>query len=406
MITGLLGKSLKHSYSPEIHALFGSGNYRLFEREESALPAFFAEAAFDGLNVTIPYKTEVIRFLGELSETAKALGSVNTVVKRPDGTLFGDNTDVYGFLETVRKSNVSVSGKKVLVLGSGGASKAVQYALRLLGAKPVVVSRKGPVSYETLETEADASVIVNCTPVGMFPGNGEKPVCLGLFRRLEAVFDLIYNPLRTALLQEAESRDIPAVNGLYMLVAQAAKSHDLFTGTPVSADLIEETYRTVLGRKENVVLIGMPGAGKTTVARKLGEALGFPVYDSDAYVKEMTGKTPEEIILNEGEDAFRTLETKALSEISVKTGIVLSTGGGVVTRPENEAILKQNGRVWFLEREIGSLPKEGRPLSGGDLQTLYEARIDDYRRFADETAVNITIDGAVRAILKGRTERI
>ena len=386
--SGLLGEKLGHSYSPAIHAAFGDYSYPLFEKTAEELPRFFAEAPFDGINVTIPYKKAVVPFMDELSETAAALGSVNTVIKRPDGTLYGDNTDVYGFTETVCVSGLSVSGKKTLVLGSGGASAAVQYALKNLGAQVVVISRTGENNYENLFLHADARFIVNATPVGMFPRNDETPLSLSGFPELEGVFDLVYNPARTMLLQEAASLGIPAFNGLRMLVSQAAKSSESFTGVPVPQDLVETVIRQLSKQMENVVLIGMPGAGKTVIARALAGLTGRPVFDSDEEVTKKTGKTPAMLIEQEGEAAFRTIETEVLQELAKKSGAILSTGGGVVTRPENEAILKRNGKVVWIRRALSELPREGRPLSQGDLKALYAVREPMYRKFADFTVEN------------------
>lgn len=406
MKTGLLGKTLAHSFSPEIHTLFGAESYALFEQEEANLPAFFGEAPFDGLNVTIPYKEAVIPYLDGLSETAKALHSVNTIVKREDGTLFGDNTDVFGFLEMIRHAGFDPAGKKGLVLGSGGASKAVVYALLTIGAHPVVVSRSGPIRYEDLPAHADAAFLVNCTPVGMYPENGKSPVSLESLPRIEAVFDLIYNPLRTSLLLEAKALNIPAWNGLAMLVYQAAKSYEAFTGTKVESAKCEAVLKEMSERKENIVLIGMPGAGKTTIAKMLGERLNRPVFDSDEQITEITGKTPKAWIETEGEEAFREAETKVLRELGKRSGILLSTGGGVVTRPENEALLRQNGRIVFIDRKTERLSLENRPLSE-DVKSLYDARIGAYLRFADDIVHNDgTIDDAVEMILNGRTEHL
>ena len=386
--SGLLGEKLGHSYSPAIHASFGDYSYPLFEKTAEELPRFFAEAPFDGINVTIPYKKAVVPFMDGLSETAAALGSVNTVIKRPDGTFYGDNTDVYGFTETVHTSGLSVSGKKTLVLGSGGASAAVQFALKRLGAQVVVISRTGENNYENLFLHADARFIVNATPVGMFPRNDETPLSLSGFPELEGVLDLVYNPARTMLLQEAASLGIPAFNGLRMLVSQAAKSSEGFTGVPVPQDLVETVIRQLSKQMENVVLIGMPGAGKTVIARALAGLTGRPVFDSDEEVTAKTGKTPAMIIEREGEAAFRTIETETLKELAKKSGAILSTGGGAVTRPENEAILKRNGKVVWIRRALSELPREGRPLSQGDLKALYDVREPLYRKFADLTVEN------------------
>ena len=399
--SGLLGETLGHSYSPVIHARLGDYPYALFERKAEELPAFFEEAAFDGINVTIPYKKAVVPFMDELSETAAALGSVNTVVKRPDGTFFGDNTDVYGFTETVRLSGLDLSGKKVLVLGSGGASAAVVFALKALGARPVVISRRGENNYENLDLHRDARGIVNATPVGMYPRNGEAPLSLKGFPSLEGVFDLIYNPARTLLLEEAGSLGIPAFNGLYMLVSQAAKSSERFTGVPVPEEKVRAIVRDLAAETENVILIGMPGAGKTAVAKALSDLTGRPVFDSDAEVQRTTGRTPAAIIETDGEAAFRRIEAEALKELSKKSGVILSTGGGAVTVPSNEAVLRGNGRTVWIRRALADLPREGRPLSSGDLEEMYRVREPMYRRFSDLIVENDgTVEEAAEKILK------
>ena len=385
MRCGLLGKKLGHSYSPAIHAMLsGSYTYGLFEKEEAELPAFLRSGDWDGLNVTIPYKKTVIPYLDGLSETARAIGSVNTIVRREDGSLYGDNTDYDGFLETLRYMCIEPAGQKVLVLGSGGASAMACYALKGLGAEPVVISRSGENNYGNLHLHADAELLVNTTPVGMFPDNGKSPISLELFPELSCVVDFVYNPMRTKLILEAEELDIPHVNGLRMLVGQARRAAEIFTGKSIP---LSETGR-IMGLLErnmqNAVLIGMPGCGKSTLARLLGKALGREVLETDAMIEERTGRSIPDIIRQDGEDAFRRLETEALAEAGKQSGKVISTGGGCITRAENYELLYQNGVIIWIERALPLLAREGRPLSeGADLAEMYRRRAPFYDMFAD-----------------------
>jgi len=387
---GLLGERLVHSYSPAIHAALGDYGYELFEVAPKALGAFLTGGEFDALNVTIPYKKAVIPYCAALTDTAREIGSVNTIVRRADGTLLGGNTDAFGFERTVRRSGASLAGKKALVLGSGGASAMVCAVLRRLGAgEIVVISRSGENNYGNLERHADAAALVNTTPVGMYPGNGTSPVDLRAFPACEAVFDLIYNPARTALLMQAEALGIPHANGLHMLVAQAWRSAEAFTGRSLDPARIDGIERDLARQMRNVVLIGMPGCGKSTVARRLGRALGRETVDADALVAERAGMSIPEIFARCGEEGFRARETETLRELGKRSGLVIATGGGCVTREENYAPLHQNGTIVWLRRGLDRLARRGRPLSqGADLAAMYAAREPQYRRFADVTVDN------------------
>ena len=400
---GLLGEKLGHSYSPELHAFFGDYDYELFEVAPGDLEDFLRERDFQGLNVTIPYKTTVHDICEHLTEAAEAIGSVNTVVKQPDGTLLGDNTDAAGFEGMVWKSRVRVLGRKCLVLGSGGASLAVRYVLNKLGAgQVVVISRSGEDNYDNLDKHKDASVIVNTTPVGMYPKTGAAPVNLRDFPQCEGVLDIIYNPARTALIQQAEALGIPCLGGLYMLVEQARCASQVFTGKPLPAIRSKEAYSVMSRRKDNRILIGMPGSGKSTVGRILAERLGRSFVDCDTELEKRLGMTAGDYILKAGEEDFRAQETAILAQLGKESGLVIATGGGCVTRPENYPLLHQNGTIIFLERELSKLPKKGRPLSlRGNLQDMYAIRLPMYRRFADLIVPN---DGSPETVAKNVEE--
>lgn len=383
---GLLGEKLGHSYSPAIHNMLGGYSYRLFERKPAEVEDFLRNGQWNGLNVTIPYKKTVFPYMDSVSDAAQAVGSINTIVKKPDGAMFGDNTDVYGFREMLRHSGIRISGAKVLVLGSGGASAAVTYVLRSEGAIPVIISRSGENNYDNLALHADAEVIVNTTPLGMYPNNGASAVDLTCFPKCRGVLDVVYNPARTALLLQAEKLGIAAENGLYMLVAQAARSSERFTGIPVPGEKTEAIYRTLSGSLQNLILIGMPGCGKSTVARKLGELTGRRVLDSDEAITKHYHATPEELIRTKGEAAFRDMEHEVLTELGKESGAIISTGGGAVTRKDNYPALHQNGIILWLRRDVEQLATDHRPLSQQTSPAkLYAIRRPMYEAFADRS---------------------
>ena len=402
MKCGLLGQTLGHSYSPQIHAAFGSYSYELFEKQPEELEDFLRHGDFHGLNVTIPYKKAVIPYCAELSPTAAALGAVNTIVRRSDGTLIGHNTDHFGFQTMLEHSKLCVFGKKVLVLGSGGASNTAAAVLAHAGAEVIVISRNGENHYGNLHLHQDAAVIVNCTPVGMYPNTGASPIDLELFPHLEGVLDVIYNPARTKLLLDAEAKGLTACNGLLMLVAQAKESAEWFLGEKLPDGLLTSVYQSLKRQMENIVLIGMPGSGKSTVGKLLAEATGKEFVDADSILEKTAGKTIPEIFKTEGEAAFRTLETEVLKDLGKRSGIVLSTGGGCVTREENYCSLHQNGKIFWLTRDVAKLPTDGRPLSQTtDLSRMYEIRKPLYTRFADCIVANSgTAEETAKAILK------
>ena len=392
MKCGLLGRKLGHSYSPQIHALLGNYSYQLFEKEPEEIGDFLKNGDFTGLNVTIPYKKEVIPFLDELSPAAARLGAVNTIVRR-DGKLIGHNTDYFGFRRLVQESGLQVAGKKVLVLGSGGASSTAVAVLQELGAKVTVISRSGENNYENLERHADATVIANTTPVGMYPNTGKSALSLDGFPRLEGVLDAVYNPARTQILLDAEHRGLAAVNGLWMLVAQAKESAEWFTGEEIPDSRIAKSHHILRLQMENIILIGMPGCGKTAVGQQLAQKLCKKFVDADESLEARVCRKITDIIPNDGEAAFREMESETLAELGKQSGLVIATGGGCVTQPQNYPLLHQNGTIFWLIRELDKLPTDGRPLSQkGTLGQMYEARMPLYLRFADAAISN---DGSI-----------
>ena len=383
MKCGLLGRKLGHSYSPQIHASLGNYSYGLFEKEPGELADFLKLGDWDGINVTVPYKKDVIPYLDELTPVAARLGAVNTIVRR-SGKLIGHNTDYFGFLTMVRNSGITVAGKKALVLGSGGASNTAVAVLEELGANVVVISRKGNNHYGNLHMHKDAALLVNTTPAGMFPQTGISPVSLDTFPVLEGVLDVIYNPARTKLLLDAEKRGLATMNGLLMLVAQAKEAAEWFTGSAIDDRVIESIYRKLRHQMENIVLIGMPGCGKSSIGKLLSEKTGHRFVDADAEILRAAGKSIPEIFSQDGEEAFRKLETEVLSELGKQSGLIIATGGGCVTKERNYPLLHQNGSIFWLKRDIASLPTDGRPLSQTNrLEEMYQIRKPLYEAFAD-----------------------
>lgn len=398
---GLLGEHLSHSYSPMIHGQLGDYAYDLFEVAPEALDSFMTGGTFDGLNVTIPYKKAVMPYCAELSETARAMGCVNTIVRRPDGTLYGDNTDAAGFAWLLDRNGGIRPGEKALVLGSGGAAGTVCRVLESRGAEVVQISRQGENNYVNLYDHRDAVLLVNATPVGMYPNNGETLVDLSRLKGLRCVLDLIYNPSRTKLLLDAETLGLKWENGLSMLVAQAGVAARLFTGAESQESTWEQILCKLKDRMENIILIGMPGCGKSTIGKALAEKLGRPFVDADAEIVKEIGDIPT-FFATHGEEAFRKAETAVLARLGKASGLVLATGGGCVTREENYPLLHQNGRIIRICRDITSLPTEGRPVSQStDLTELFQKRDPLYTRFADACVENTgTVEQVVKKIVE------
>ena len=385
---GLLGRKLGHSYSPMIFDLMGGYRYDLFEREPEDIEELLKNGDFDGINVTIPYKKEVLQYLDEIDPLAKRLGAVNTIVKR-DGKLFGYNSDYFGFRSLMYRTKIDVSGRKVLVLGSGGASATVCAVLEDLGANVVVISRSGENHYGNLSLHRDTCVIVNTTPLGMYPNNGLSPLDVSLFPELEGVLDLIYNPARTQLLLDCEKYGIPGWNGLWMLVAQAKKSAEWFMNTQLPDSLISDIHFKLRDWMENITLIGMAGCGKSTIGRYLAKETFKTFVDADAEVEQLAGKTIPEIFSEDGEEEFRRLEPEVLSALGKQSGLVIATGGGCVTRERNYPLLHQNSRILWIRRCPAKLPTKGRPLSQKTSPAkLYEERMPLYKLFADAAIDN------------------
>ena len=389
-IFGLLGRKLGYSWSVPIHTALGCRGYRLIELEPEALPAFLAQENIGGLNVTIPYKRDVMPFCDVIDPMARAIGSVNTLSRRADGKLYAWNTDAAGFCWMAKRAGIAFTGKKAVILGSGGASLTAQACAKAMGAREVVViSRSGENNYGNLSRHADADIVVNTTPVGMFPNNGAAAVDLATFPRCSGVLDVVYNPRRTALLLQAEALGIPCSDGLPMLVAQAKAAEEHFFEKSISDSENERILALLRQECTNIVLIGMPGCGKTTVGQALAELTGREAIDVDRRIVERTGCSIPEIFAREGEAAFRTLEREETAAAGKLSGKIILTGGGVIMDERNYAPLHQNGRIYHLMRDLDILPTDGRPVSQStNLHTLWETRAPYYARFRDAAIEN------------------
>ena len=388
-IYGLLGRTLRHSFSVPIHRELGCEGYRLIELEPQELAGFLKTSDIGGLNVTIPYKREVMSHLDEISPRAEAIGSVNTIVRRGE-KLCGHNTDADGFAFMASRLGVSFAGRKVLVFGSGGASVMVQYVAKEQGAAQVtVVSRSGEETYENLSCHYDAEILINTTPLGTYPDTAAYPADPALFPRCKAVLDLVYNPRRTALLQLAERAGIPCSDGLPMLVYQAKAAEELFSGTQIPDSEVLRILAQLRRETQNIVLIGMPGCGKSAVGALLANISGRRAVDLDAEIEKATGRSIPEIFAQDGEERFRALEREMCAKFGRESGLILITGGGVVLDERNYFSLHQNGRIYELLRDTAALSREGRPLSqSGNLDEMYSRRKPLYERFRDAALSN------------------
>ena len=382
---GLLGRTLGHSFSPRIHSALGNTNYELFEREPSQLQEFFADPELQGINITIPYKVNALEACDVVDPRAERIGCVNTMVRK-DGKWHGYNTDYNGFVFTLQHASIDVSGKECIILGDGASSATVHVALEDLGAKNIVhLSRKtapfygdAPNYYET------AQIIINCTPIGMYPHNPANLIDITQFSKLEGVVDLIYNPRRTILLLQAEMMEIPHCDGLPFLVAQGVEAANHFQGESFGTKEIEQILRDMRREKENIILIGMPGVGKTTVGKALGEEMGRTCVDVDHELEKEIGDIST-YITEQGEPAFREKEAEMIAKFGTQTGLIISTGGGCVTVPKNFAHLRQNGRIYQLTQPVENLSTSGRVLSSGGIERLREleaTRTPMYESFA------------------------
>lgn len=388
---GCIGEHLAHSFSKEIHSKIGDYEYELREVARDDLNEFMQKRDFLGINVTIPYKLDVIPHLYEISPQAEEIGAVNTIVNK-DGKLYGYNTDFFGMSALIHKTGLNLNGKKVLVLGTGGTSKTANAVAKSMGATEIITAGRtgkgSSVTYdEVYKKHTDARIIINTTPCGMYPEIDGCPVNVDSFPLLEGAIDAIYNPLRTVFVSNVRKRGLPAEGGLYMLVAQAVYAAEKFMDKDYGTDIIDRIFCSLEAQKENIVLTGMPGCGKTTVGKILAENNGFEFIDTDQYIESKTGRHPSDIINSDGIDAFRDAESEAICEISAKSGCVVATGGGAILRSQNIDWLKRNGRIYFLDRPIDDIvPTDDRPLSRSrdDLIKRYEERYDIYCSTADE----------------------
>ena len=401
---GLIGEKLGHSFSREIHNLLASYTYDLKELPKNELDTFMKSRNFKGINVTIPYKESVIPYLDEIDEAAKAIGAVNTIVNR-EGRLIGYNTDFYGMRELLLSRSIRIEKRFVAVLGTGGTSKTACAVAKSLGASRIVrVSRNphsdGDISYDELEAiKTDIQIIINTTPVGMYPNENCAPLDIDGFSALEGVVDAIYNPLRTKLISDARARQIRAAGGLYMLVAQAARAAELFTGDCNMMQKNEKAYCSILKNKQNIVLVGMPGSGKSTLGRMLAKKTGKAFYDSDSEIEKQTGMCIPDYFSKYGEDGFRAIETDVIKRLSLLGGIVIATGGGAVIRSENIDSLAKNGIIVYLDRQISDIKiTSNRPLtrSVDDLKNKYYERHEMYEKSAD---ITVMVKGSEKSTL-------
>lgn len=399
---GCIGEKLGHSFSREIHNRLADYTYELKELTPAELSAFMEQKDFSAINVTIPYKQDVIPYLSEISPQAQEIGAVNTIVNR-GGKLYGYNTDFFGMRALIKRAGIELNGCKVLILGSGGTSRTARAVAADLAAKEILVvsrSGNGGITYQEARTlHSDAQIIINTTPCGMYPNIHAAPLDIADFPNLKGVVDAVYNPLRTQLVQQARQRGIPAVSGLYMLVAQAAYAVELFLDTSVPEEKVEAVFRELFAAKQNIVLTGMPGAGKTTIGKRLAQRLGKTFIDTDQLLTDRTGLTPAQMITQQGEQAFRDTESAVVAEqVAPVTGYVIATGGGAILRDENVLNLKRNGRLYFLDRPLNEIvPTDDRPLSVN--RTLLEQRYKErYGRYCATADVVISPASVIQEV--------
>ncbi len=385
----LIAEKLSHSFSPLIHSKFGLYNYELKELKPDELKNYITSKNFDGLNVTIPYKIDVMPYLDNLSDDAKMIGSVNTITNR-NGILTGYNTDLYGFLYLLNRNNIDLCDKKVLIIGNGGASKTVQIAAKTSNAKEIIVVGRKDNNQEFLSGHYDSDIIINTSPVGMYPNTGISPIDINNFKKCIAAVDLIYNPSKTQFLLDASKMGIKSVNGLLMLVAQAKRACEIFTDQTMPDYIIDKITTELELSTKNIVLIGMPGSGKTTIGKILAKTLDRPFIDTDDEI-EKTGVNISDMITNQGELVFRQTEHSVAASVLNRSGTVISTGGGIVTYEPNIDLLTQNSIIFFINRNIELLATNGRPLSKGGIEKLielYNQRIDKYKSVCDYEVTN------------------
>jgi len=401
---GLLGRTLKHSYSPQIHKELGAYSYELMELEPDKLEEFVKSDTLDGFNVTIPYKQEIIKYLDQIDEIAKKIGAVNTVVKKGD-KLYGYNTDYLGMEYALKSAKINLKNKSVLILGSGGTSLTARVVSECLDAKAIkILSRSGEINYDNyFEKAKDTQIIINTTPVGMYPDNYSCRVDLKVFDKLEGVFDVVYNPSLTKLLCQAKEMGIKYANGLAMLVAQAKFASEKFLSKKLDDGVIEKIVKKLKTDSQNLVLVGMPGSGKTTIGKKLSELLGKEFIDTDELIVEKEQKTIPDIFAEFKEDYFRKVESEVIMEVGKLSNKVISTGGGAIKNRDNYFSLKQNGVIVWIDRDLQLLASDGRPLSKDKetIKKLYEERKEAYAFFADKKIKN---DGEIDKVAKGVKE--
>lgn len=409
MSYGLLGKTLQHSFSPQIHQKIGDYSYQLFEVAPDDLPRFFEASHWQGINVTIPYKEAVMDFCDTIDDKARRIGCVNTIVRQKDGTLFGTNTDYDGFLFSLHHAGINVENKKCLILGNGATSKTIRTVLTDEGAREILnIARHDGIPYDDIHLHHDAEIIINATPVGMYPDTPKALIQLEGFHKLEAVFDVIYNPHFSQLLLDAQKKGAIVCDGLPMLVAQAVVAANYFVGVSDIGETILPILSDMRYQTENIVLIGMPGVGKSSVGRTIARKMKRPFVDIDTVIKKAHGDIPTFIEKN-GIEAFRTLESRYIAEYGKEHGQIIATGGGAILKQKNKAPLQQNGRLYWLERPLKQLATKGRPLSQGGYDTLRKLNRERrplYQDFADRHISHYGVTRSAKIIMEDFYETI